>query len=263
MKIRCSGVTHRGLQRERNEDCMLIIDRVLYDNEETWFNQDATVDDFLFVVADGVGGSPAGDFASQFVLGYLSKCKNFDSTSLVTEIKNAHKKLLRENKKDPAKGESATTIAGITYSPNEGILVFNVGDARVYRMENNKLECITTDDNITGALYRRGFITTDKEVINVFSNFLLQSIGGRPLSRVKPHIETIVPALRERFLICTDGLYKILETDEIEKTIARLKTPDKILKKLVQNALLSGGPDNITAIFVEIEFPEKRKPIVN
>lgn len=256
MRIHCSAVTHRGLKREKNEDCMLIFDRVIYDNEEAWFNQDTNADNFLFVVADGVGGSPGGDFASQFVLGYLSGFRNFDSKSLAEEIKNVHRKLLIENKKDPSKKHCATTIAGITYSPKEGILSFNVGDARVYRLINDKPECVSTDDNLYAALVRSGAIVEEKDAL-ILSNLLTQSIGGNPLYDIEPHIVTIVPSNKERFLICTDGLYRVLGNQNMEIIISKYKKPDSILKKLLEKTLSSGAPDNIAAIFVEIEFSQK------
>lgn len=255
MKIRFSGVTHRGLQREKNEDCMLVFDRVIYDDEEAWCcEKEVIADNFLFAVADGVGGAPAGDFASQFALQKLLEFKHFNVTSLVEAIKEIHRKLLKENKKDSSKAGSATTIAGIAFSPSDGILVFNVGDARVYHIGKGAPRCVSTDDNLLSALAVSGaFFTEDKEV-EMLSNYLLQSIGGRPFSRVKPHVVSIPPGKKEQFLICTDGLYKALETTEMGSVIKQIKTPEKILKRLVHAALSFGGNDNITGVFVEVEF---------
>ena len=147
-------------------------------------------------------------------------------------------------------------VAGIDFD-GESIIGFNVGDARLYRLVDNKLKQISIDDNLAGIFKKQGF-----EVNGLykayFSHTLTQSIGGSDiLNEISPHLFVIKPGKTERFLLCTDGLTNMVSNEEIEDVIQKNPITEDVVKKLLNSAINAGGKDNITIAYIEIQLLEQ------
>lgn len=252
--IRFVGVTHRGCVRNSNEDCMLLFGRVFYDNKEIWLDSNETSGkSWLCAVADGIGGSRAGEIASQYVLEKLSKIRDFTPAHIERLLIHLNQELIRLGNEKPVLRGLGTTVAGLGFN-ERSLFVFNVGDARVYRVENKKLMQLTVDDNLAGLLKEQG-IKMDKNREVYLSSTLTQSIGGsEQFVEIKPHLCLVKPRKRERFLLCTDGLNSMVAKEEMEEIINSHTEAESIVKNLLNRAIESGGRDNITIIFLEINF---------
>jgi len=252
-----SGVNHRGCVRENNEDCMLFFNKVFYDRQEVWINsREQLTAGWICAVADGIGGSLAGEIASQYVLGKLSRIRNHSLSHIEKTLINLNRELIKMGNTKPALHGLGTTVAGIDFD-GESIIGFNVGDARLYRLVDNKLKQISIDDNLAGIFKKQGF-----EVNGLykayFSHTLTQSIGGSDiLNEISPHLFVIKPGKTERFLLCTDGLTNMVSNEEIEDVIQKNPITEDVVKKLLNSAINAGGKDNITIAYIEIQLLEQ------
>ncbi|MGC8744793.1 MAG: PP2C family protein-serine/threonine phosphatase [Verrucomicrobiia bacterium] len=253
--VHFAGVTHRGCVRGSNEDCMLLFDRVFYDNSELWIDsQESFSKGWICAVADGIGGARAGEIASQYALRKLSKVRDITPSHIATVLVHLNNELIKLGNEKPALKGLGTTVAGIGFNKDDTLFAFNVGDARVYRIVNNKLKQLTIDDNLAAVLKEEGRKIPTKEML-LYASALTQSIGGSEfLNEIQPHLFIVKPKKTERFLLCTDGLNSMVEHCEMEKIIISLSSPKEVAKALLKRAIEAGGRDNITIIYLEINF---------
>ncbi len=251
-----SGVTHRGCVRDNNEDCMLLFHKVFYDRQELWINsRDELSGGWICAVADGIGGSMAGEIASQYVLRKLSRLRNYSLLHIEKTLKNLNRELIKMGNSKHTLHGLGTTVAGIDYD-GENIIGFNVGDARLYRLVDKKLKQISIDDNLAGIFKKQGF-EVNGLYRSYFSYTLTQSLGGSDvLNKISPHLFVIKPGKIERFLLCTDGLTNMVSNEEIEDVILKNSITEEVVKKLLDISIKTGGRDNITIAYIEIQFLE-------
>ena len=144
------------------------------------------------------------------------------------------------------------TVAGLCRG-DEGLFALNVGDARVYRKQDNYLAQITKDDSVAQVLVDAGKLAPD-ETRDKKLHQITQAIGGGPeFSDIDPHQYPVRIKNRADFLVCSDGLHDMVSLDAMEDIVSREKTPEQIVGKLFQTAMESGGEDNITIIWAEIQ----------
>lgn len=237
----CS-LTDKGLVRERNEDNYSVIE-----------NENA---DLLFFVCDGIGGNKAGDIASFEVKKILEdlfkSSKKFKTSRDVTRfisfaINEANNHLLELSNQNSDYFGLGTTITGILINDKHAYS-FNVGDSRVYGISGKKIKQLTKDDSLVNFLIENGKITKEEAKTHPKRSHLIKAVG------INQYLEVPVERLDyyDYFLICSDGLYSMVEEDLIIKIIANKRNSlETKTKELVHEALLNGGYDNITLIVVE------------
>jgi len=252
-----AGITHEGLVRKQNEDNILIDE-----------------DLGLLLVADGMGGHQAGEVASaeaikeihsalqsrEFDMSFRSWLaelhKSFATSSLnIDEKKNALEKVLHEtnnhlyqlNKERNALNGSGmgTTIAGCWLLSDDVMLVFHIGDSRIYRIREGKLQALSRDHSMLQLWLDGG-----REGERPSSNVIVKALG--PFAYVEPEINITAIEDADSFLICSDGLTDMLDDAEIEQVQQRLKgqLPDIYCRQLLAAALEKGGNDNVSIIWV-------------
>ncbi|MGC9036704.1 MAG: PP2C family protein-serine/threonine phosphatase [Verrucomicrobiia bacterium] len=253
--VHFAGITHRGCVRSSNEDCMLLFDRVFYDNSELWVDsKESFSKGWICAVADGIGGSRAGEIASQYALRKLSKVRNTTPSHIKDVLIHLNNELIKLGNEKPSLKGLGTTVAGLGFDNDKTLFAFNVGDARVYRVVNNRLKQLTIDDNLAAVLRADGRKVSAKEML-LYSSTLTQSIGGSEfINEIQPHLFVVKPNKTERFLHCTDGLNNMVEHAEMEKIIISITSPKEIARGLLKRAIEAGGRDNITLIYLEISF---------
>ncbi|PZV36407.1 PP2C family protein-serine/threonine phosphatase [Mesorhizobium kowhaii] len=190
-----------------------------------------TRDGSVVAVADGVGGRPDGRWAAFAAIESLATkpIADNEAKALRLAIASAHRSVLARTSRGIG---PATTIAGISAS-EEGVLIFNVGDSRVYQIEHAAVRLLTVDHRSQ----------TDSRAITRF-------LGGSEANAI-PYIDRLEVDLGTEFLISTDGFHQFLR--ETDLLLLKDLTPDRALASLFDMALDNGSNDNLSAIFCRIE----------
>jgi len=248
LSLRVAALTHIGRRRELNEDCIAIGARVLSAPIETpWVTSIALREEpAVCLVADGMGGHPAGDVASRMVIEELSATlpdAYATDADLVAALRKANQRLFAAMQGNPAHVGMGTTIAGITVSSSE-VSIFNVGDSRIYRVNGRKLEQISVDDSES----------TDASCFAWLmpSRVLVQCLGGYPeMEEIEPHVAREMLEPGSSYLLCSDGLHDMLSDRAIQSCVR--DDPVETVSALFEGAMAAGGSDNISIIYALIE----------
>ena len=242
MRIRIHAFTHPGPTRERNEDS-IAVGPWLGSGEHgaptsITFELTATRP-LAALVADGLGGHPGGEIASrraaESMLQSLAGISVDACDSVVEAIAEANADLYDYMAMEPSLTTMGSTVAGV-YVTGEDLVVFNVGDSRVYRWQDGFLCQLSRDDVVDG---RR-------------DAGLSQCLGGHPgFVPVEPHClaEKWLPG--RRYLICTDGLFEALTLEELERLVGG--ESEGAATRLLDAALAADPTDNVSALVLERE----------
>ncbi len=239
--------THVGLVRSCNEDSYI------YSVDEESSNN-------LVIVADGIGGHERGDLASKLCTQKIFKAWRKQKISLEQsdenimlflkeEIKNANEHIYKLNKSMNLQNPMGTTmVSGII--GKEKLFVAHAGDSRLYRLRDNKLDCLTEDHSFIAELIKRKIISNEESKNHPFAHIISKSIGTALL--IEPDFNTFDVKDGDKLLFCTDGLNIHLADPQIEVILESASDPFEATKNLVYAALRSGGEDNITVVCVFI-----------
>ena len=247
MLVRIAAFTHQGRARRRNEDCIAVGDWIRHEPMTAAMVSIHTIEQPLItLIADGMGGPPAGDVASQFAAERLAgelphACSS--NEALRKALLRVNRQLIAEARKEPARIGMGTTIAGIAVLPDE-VVVFNIGDSRVSRADQGALEQVSIDD--VPHYYIRGL------GIELRTGELTQHLGGVACEiPIEPHIVRSPIAGAQTWLICSDGLYDMVDDGTIGATIS--EDLAATVQALFDAAMRAGGADNISIILLRIE----------
>lgn len=235
MKFLASGFTHRGTIREKNEDALLMHDRIIRSGDHDL----ELLGNTRFFVADGVGGAPAGEVASRFVLRMLNERVEADQFPDAAELKHIsggiNKSLFDFCALNPQYSGMATTLSGV-FLGGKGYRIFNAGDSRVLLFRKGALVQLTEDD---------------KNKYHDFYQPILNYFGGYRdvlIPRVSEETEPIYPG--DVFIATTDGLFHCFSTGQLEKILANSKSIREKAALILRKSLEMGSPDNISCIFI-------------
>lgn len=246
LSLHAAALTHVGKRRTRNEDCIAIAgERLNEAMPEPRQVARGLESPCVCLVADGMGGHPAGDVASRLVAGHLLGSIDASVTSehaLVDAVCDAHRLLFDEMKRVPACYGMGTTVAGLV-AHADGILAFNVGDSRVYRIRGGRLEQLSVDDSMES----RSSLLFNGTRGRVLSQCLGGFLDGEPM---QPHVLRLPLEAGAEFLVCSDGLHDMLADSEIERCLEADLAAS--VKALFEHAMDEGGIDNISIIQARI-----------
>jgi PPM family protein phosphatase len=234
-RLQIAMITHQGKVREHNEDCVAVGRTTFNESMLAASVQSLDLDGpIICMIADGVGGQAAGEVASQHACRRMIELTADASPTvdaLNKVILTVHSEIYDLMKSDSGHLGMGTTVAGLLLS-KEVCLGFNVGDSRVYRIQNGFLAQLSIDDAAKD--HRRGVIT--------------QCLGGTgSYTKICPHIfEERLPG--QSYLVCSDGLTDMLSIDEIEGRLA--DDPLKTVENLFSEAMYRGATDNISIVFM-------------
>ncbi|MEC8643751.1 MAG: PP2C family serine/threonine-protein phosphatase [Pseudomonadota bacterium] len=226
------GKTHKGLVREKNEDAL-------------YFDED----NGLWVVADGIGGVKGGELASAAVIDHLRSFKQLENVS--KSIRDLEARFLIANSACRVIFEKqvvGSTVAALFHY--ESLVVFLwAGDSRIYRLREGSLSLMTVDHNLAQERVRRGEVSQENSQSLPSSNVLTRAVGIHHKLRVEMNFAPLQSG--DRFLICTDGLYRELAFSKIESLLQNEKV-DLALERLIDEALKKGGKDNISGFVIKV-----------
>jgi len=254
MKIDFFGKTDKGQVRKANEDYFA--------------GEKVMEDEYLFVVADGMGGHRAGDVASRmgtaaFVRCYkkLRKKKNTITDSINRALINANSAILEKATSDPRKRGMGTTFSAMIISDMKAYIA-HVGDSRIYVIRDDEISQLTKDHTFVGKMVEEGRITEDEARDHPQKNILYMSLGAR--KTFEPEINKNFD-IREGdiFIMCSDGLNNMIPDSTIKEYILSYNTRQAV-EELVKLANENGGTDNITLQVIHVNKyrePHKTEPI--
>lgn len=243
-----------GRQRELNEDSLFsLTTTVAGNNSNPPFG--------LFIIADGMGGHQYGEVASNVAIrtisGYvLKKFHNtlFNLPTLPLDeslqeiaqaaVMEAQRAVLRE-----APGSGTTVTAALVLG--QQLTISHVGDSRAYLLYNEqRMEAVTRDHSLVRRLEELGQITSAEAAVHPQRNVLYRALGqGETL---EPDVVTTPFPVGGYLLLCSDGLWGVVPEDEIRKIVYEAPTIQRACQNLITAANGAGGPDNISAILVQL-----------
>jgi protein phosphatase len=217
----------------------------------------------IFAVADGMGGHAAGDRASAAAVEHLSPRKGvrfLDVATLESSLAAAAHDIDTLAEGIPiGVGTTVTGAALMLIDDVPVFAVFNIGDSRVYRLEDNELTRVTTDHSVVQELVDAGLIAAEDAESHPESNVITRALGFRDDPRPDVVMVPVRPGLR--LLICSDGLTKELGDDRIRMLLTAGLVPAETAGALVDAALAAGGRDNVTVAVVDVvDAPEFEAP---
>jgi serine/threonine protein phosphatase PrpC len=231
--LRYAARSDRGLIRGNNQDSVYAGPRLL-------------------AVADGMGGHAAGDVASKVV---ISALEHLDDDAPSGDMLQALRQAVFEGsehlreviRESPQLEGMGTTLTAILFAGGR-LALCHVGDSRAYLVRDGQLSQITHDDTFVQTLIDDGRITAEEANSHPQRSLLLRALNGQ---EVEPDLSMREARDGDRYLLCSDGLSGVVS----EETLAEaLKDPDpqSTADRLIELALRSGGPDNITVIVADV-----------
>ncbi|HEX6316409.1 MAG TPA: protein phosphatase 2C domain-containing protein [Gemmatimonadaceae bacterium] len=259
------GLTHTGKVRPTNEDHFIVVEvhrsvDILCGSlsSAALTNRIGTSSAYLLAVADGVGGGPDGDVASErttaAVLSYVGKAAvcfsglNVDAEhelleALESTVRRVHAELLGEapapNVKTPA-----TTLTLVLLAWPRAYLV-HVGDSRAYVRRRGRVQAMTRDQTFGEYMVSVGAWSEDQATKFRTAETLASAIGG---SEMTPSVGLVDLEPGDSLLLCTDGLTKHVTDQRIEEVLAQPLDAKGMAETLVNEALSAGGSDNVSVI---------------
>lgn len=207
----------------------------------------------LFLVADGMGGHNAGEIASATVIHEFAALVGRESLA-IDDVHTAVATARRRVAALPAGGGAGagTTLAGVVVADVDGEgywLAVNLGDSRTYRLSDGRLEQVSVDHSVVQELVDSGELAADAAQRDARRNVITRAIGAG--SDADPDYWLIPAEDGDRILVCSDGLSGELEKDAIHGILLAEPDPQAAATRLVHEAMVRGGRDNITAIVVD------------
>jgi serine/threonine protein phosphatase PrpC len=212
---------------------------------------------YLFVVADGMGGHAGGDVASAIAIRRIAEIDRqftsaHDAVFALQSALIAANSLLAETvfEHNELTG-MGTTVSGIIRVDNQ-IAMAHIGDSRIYRFRNGKLEQISADHTFVQRLVDSGRITPEEAAVHPRRSVLMRVLGDVDAA---PEIDTSVfdTAPGDRWLICSDGLSSYVSDEKIEHALATFPVAADAAERLVKESLDAGAPDNVTVVLVDVD----------
>ncbi len=234
------SITDTGVTREMNQDYYFATDTSLGNLPN------------LFIVADGMGGHKAGDYASRHtierVVASISRNSSDEPVTIIQEaISKANELLVAESNEDETKSGMGTTLV-IATLVGDKLIVANVGDSRLYVI-SDMVRQITRDHSLVDEMVRLGELNPSEARSHPDKNIITRAIGAQ--KNVKADFFEVELAKDDYVLMCTDGLTNMVRDEEILDIVRSDKEPEAIAQKLVRMANDNGGRDNITVTIIK------------
>jgi serine/threonine protein phosphatase PrpC len=230
------GASDPGCVRGNNEDYFLVVPS-----------------SGLYLVADGMGGAQAGEHASKLaaetVLDVIRTSGDHDSSGLVGAFEEANRRVMGAAANDPKMEGMGTTLVAALESAGD-LLIASVGDSRAYLFEKGVLSVITEDQTWVNEVGRRLGLDEESLKTHPMRHVLTMAIGVSEDLRILTY--RVKPVSGVQILLCSDGLHGVAGEEAIASTLASSAPMNKKCEQLIAAARAQGGPDNITAVLLQV-----------
>jgi protein phosphatase len=253
MRLSWAGVSDPGVRRRTNED-----------------SYRARPDRGLFVIADGMGGHVAGEIASRLAVeaieGFIDETAaadrnrtwpfpfepalSLDANRLKVAFRVANRRLATEIEQTRALRGMATTASAVLVRDGVAV-VAHVGDSRVYLLRAGELSRLTSDHSWVEEQVRAGTLTPSAARQHPWRNVVTRALSGGEDPQVD--VAEVALAAGDRLLLCSDGLFAVLNDDRIGETLARARDLRAACEALVDQVNRAGGPDNVTTVVLQVD----------
>ena len=243
LTFECASRTDTG-RRADNEDSLLTSRRLL-------------------AVADGVGGSAAGEVASRWIIEALNQ---LDKSRLTAELDVALADAIAWGNqaigflaqcREHLAGMS-TTLTAIAL--DDGLyLIANIGDSRAYRLRDARLTRLTRDDSFIQDLLDSGHLTPAQARVHPARSLVLRALDGDPARA--PSLRRVGAREGDRLLVCSDGLSDVVDDAAITTALRADDDPQACADALVDAALERGSRDNVTVVVADVAARVDAEPL--
>jgi serine/threonine protein phosphatase PrpC len=211
----------------------------------------------LFVVADGMGGHAGGDVASAIAAKRVAEADGEYATpedaefALQSALIAANSLLAETVFEHSELTGMGTTVSGIL-RVGDKLAMAHIGDSRIYRFREGKLEQISADHTFVQRLVDSGRITPEEAAVHPRRSVLMRVLGDVDAA---PEIDTAIHEVKagDRWLLCSDGLSSYVSEDKISNILQTVRTAQGAADRLVKESLDHGAPDNVTVIITDID----------
>ena len=239
------SITDVGMVRQVNQDYVYTTD-----------NPIGTLPN-LFVVADGMGGHKAGDYASKYTVEVMkrelaqSEEKDVEK-ALVSAIEKANREIIKKASEDEHLKGMGTTVVAATIVDH--MMYFaNVGDSRLYLI-NNGIVQLTKDHSLVEEMVRLGGIKPEEAKHHPDKNIITRAIGAKEEVEADFYEHRLKKG--DKIVMCTDGLTNMVEDEEIFHIVQGARDVVEAAETLIASAKENGGTDNIGVILIDPEVGE-------
>lgn len=268
LRYRITAKTDVGLVRDHNEDNFIVCPDLAAGEWRFDDTRDYVPDEkgAVWVVADGMGGTNAGEVASNIAVEHVKKTFNelraaglpsmeASGDVLARTLIAANKAIAEHARKDPSsQGMGTTAVMG--WLRGNHLHVSWVGDSRAYLFRNARLHRISRDHSLVQQLVDNGTITEEQAFHHPQSNIILQSLGDGSSDLAPGHAEAVL-AKDDVVMLCTDGLNGMVMDADMEAILHTGGALDEVAEKLIAAAKAAGGHDNITVVLARVlDAPE-------
>lgn len=238
-----AAISDIGCEREINEDRYAVIDSPA---GRAW------------VVCDGMGGVSGGDLAAELAIKAIRRAlegRDFESPepAIRAAIEEANRVIVLR-RQNPAFASMGTTVAGVITQGNHWVLA-HAGDSRVYLVRGGAIQQLTKDHTYVQELVDKGLIAKEEAMSHPQAHVLTRCLGAGPqLSLDVKHLwcwESGEEITEDKIVICSDGLYSLVDDWEIAEAVANGSPQDSCVS-LVEMARGRGGYDNITVAVLPV-----------
>ena len=243
-----NGLTHIGKVRQLNQDAFGIYDHL-----------------GLWLIADGMGGHPGGEIASQLAIekmaAYFEKHHPVLGANLnepkespvsLGETLEAANQAIRDHARQHIEltdmGTTAVAVHLNNRSPSVATIA-HAGDSRAYLLRDQTLSPLTRDHSLVEERIELGIITPEQALTHPLRHIITRALGIDHI--VVPAVTTLELTEKDQLLLCTDGLTKMMTDQQILDTMLGANTnPESVCHSLIEEALNQGGEDNVTVVIL-------------
>lgn len=231
--LRYAARSDRGLVRANNEDSVYAGARLL-------------------ALADGMGGHAAGEVASQLMIAALAHLDDDEPGDdllgkLDRAVHSGNSAIADQVEEEPELDGMGTTLTAILFAGKK-LGLAHIGDSRAYMLRNAELTQITRDDTFVQSLVDEGRITPEQAHTHPQRSLIMRALTG---NEIEPTLIVREARAGDRYLLCSDGLSDVVSDETICNTM-REGTTDEAADRLIELALRSGGPDNVTVVVADV-----------
>jgi protein phosphatase len=252
VRIDFGARTDLGRVRELNEDNLRVVPEMS-----------------LFILSDGIGGAAHGEVASEIAVRTIEEhCRGALSdpslpyegdlrpdlaektNRLASALRLANRAIHQAASSDTnMRGMGATIVA--IWLDGERLSLAHVGDSRAYRLREQALDQLTRDHSLVAEQVRLGILTPEQAEHSEYQTMLIRALGAS--ETVEVDVDEHVMLDGDSYLLCSDGLSRMVPDEKIAQAIVSMKKPQKAADYLIELANEAGGVDNVTAILVRCQ----------
>ena len=209
----------------------------------------------LFIVADGMGGHNAGEYASRYTVETIVRVAEASAKSRPADIieeavKKANEELIKKAAQDTSMWGMGTTVVTAVISGNR-LYAANVGDSRLY-IVNEQMRQITRDHSYVEEMIRRGELDREAARLHPNKNIITRAVGVMEEIQID-FFETDI-GFGDEILLCSDGLTNMVEDEDIRRIVKGQRDTAEKAERIVLAANQNGGRDNITVVVIDPLF---------